>query len=303
MLISKVLTILYIIIALLLATLMFWAAVKHRNPRANLATPDEVEEIGATATNRWLRGLRLFLALLLFAALGFHAYWIFWAGAKPAFSQAKRLDARNRRLADSGLKGWVFDRSGKPENALIRYRYDNGLITREYPMGAAAVHLTGFSDLGLGSGGFESAFQDWLTTPVSKMNQLQSPTPVGKDIKVSIDASLQREAFNLCLATGKPSSAVVLLLPNNEVLAMASAPSFDPQVIKNEQEWLRLNDQVEDAAPLSPMVNRVLGTIVTGGPAFYYRPGSTFKTFIAAVAIDSGITDEVYQCTGEGFTP
>jgi len=35
------------------------------------------------------------------------------------------------------LKGWVLDRSGKLENALIRYRNDAGVITREYPLGAA----------------------------------------------------------------------------------------------------------------------------------------------------------------------
>ncbi|HEY7547724.1 MAG TPA: penicillin-binding transpeptidase domain-containing protein, partial [Blastocatellia bacterium] len=37
------------------------------------------------------------------------------------------------------------------------------------------------------------------------------------------------------------------------------------------------------------------------GPAFYYRPGSTFKTFIAAVAIESGITEEKFECKSEGF--
>jgi cell division protein FtsI/penicillin-binding protein 2 len=50
-------------------------------------------------------------------------------------------------------------------------------------------------------------------------------------------------------------------------------------------------------------VNRALGTLVTGGPAFYYRPGSTFKIFVAAVALDLGITQEMFTCKGEGFTP
>lgn len=280
-----------------------WAAWRHRNPSANINLPEEVKELGTTATNRWLRGLRVFLMLLMVAVLGFHGYWVFRANSDPNFDKAKKQDARNRRLAESGLKGWVLDRTGKLENSLIRYRSDAGTITREYPLGAAAVHLTGYSDFISGSGGFEHAYRDWLTEPVSTMNQLQSPTPVGKDIKVSIDANLQREAFNLVQATGKSASAVVLLLPNNEVLAMATAPSFDPRIINNESEWQKLNNQVEDALPLSPMVNRALGTLVTGGAAFYYRPGSTFKTFIAAVAIDSGITEEKFTCKGEGFTP
>lgn len=303
MLIPKILTIIFILVSLLLTILLMWAAWRHRNPSANLELPEEVKELGTTATNRWLRGLRFFLMLLMIAVLGLHSYWVFRAASDPDFEKAKRQDARNRRLAESGLKGWVLDRTGKLENALIRYRSDAGVITRDYPLGAAAVHLTGYSDFILGSGGFEHAFRDWLTEPVSTLNQLQSPTPVGKDLTVTIDGNFQTEAFKLLQATGKPAAAVVLLLPNNEVLAMASAPSFDPRVINNEAEWQKLNNQVEDALPLSPLVNRALGTLVTGGSAFYYRPGSTFKTFVAAVAIDSGVTEERFTCKGEGFTP
>lgn len=303
MIIPKILTIIFILVALLMAMLLLVAAWKHRNPAANNSLPEEVKDFGPTATNRWLRGLRIFFVLVILIILGFHGYWVFRANSDQAFSKAKRGDARNRRLGENGLKGWVLDRTGKLDNALIRYRSDNGVILRDYPLSAAAVHLTGFSDFLFGSGGFEYAFSDWLTQPVSTYNKLQSPNPVGKDLKLSLDSNLQREAYSLLQATGKPSAAIVLLLPNNEVLAMASAPSFEPRVINDADEWQRLNDQVEEALPLSPLVNRALGTLVTGGAAFYYRPGSTFKTFIAAAAIDSGITEERFTCTGEGFTP
>jgi cell division protein FtsI/penicillin-binding protein 2 len=111
--------------------------------------------------------------------------------------------------------------------------------------------------------------------------------------------------FSLLQSTGKPSAAVMLLLPNNEVLAMASTPSFEPTAITNESTWRRLTEQAEDYAtqPLSPLVDRALGTLVTGGAAFYYRPGSTFKTFVAAAALDLGITGERFTCRAEGFTP
>lgn len=301
MFIPKTLTLIVVLLGLLFATLLLWAAWRHRNPPVNEELPEEIKELGTSATNRWLRGLRVFLALLVIAVLGFHSYWVFRADSDEDFSRAKRSDARNRRLAESALKGWVLDRSGKLENALIRYRSDAGVVTREYPLGAAAVHLTGYSDFLSGAGGMEYAYRDWLTEPVSVINQLQSPTPVGKDLKVSIDAGLQREAYNLLKATGKFSAAVVLLLPNNEVLAMATAPSFEPNVIRNEKEWQRLNDQVEAATPISPMVNRALGTLVTGGTTFWYRPGSTFKAFVAAVAIDSGVTQEKFTCQPGGF--
>lgn len=304
-----ILTLVFTTIGIVLALILAWAAWRHRNPPILKDTESQSnsKDFGPAETNRWLRALRVSFLLLFATVLGFHSYWVFWADSDKdsQFNKARRFDARNIRLAESGLKGWVLDRSGKLENALIRYRSDAGVITREYPLGAAAVHLTGYSDFIFGAGGMEAAFRDWLTEPVSTYNQLTSPNPVGKDLKVSIDSALQREVFNLLQTTGKPSAAVVLLLPNNEVLAMASTPSFEPTAINEESTWRRLSEQAEDfkTQPLSPLVNRALGTLVTGGAAFYYRPGSTFKIFTAATAIDLGVTNEVFACRAEGYTP
>jgi cell division protein FtsI/penicillin-binding protein 2 len=304
-----ILTLIILSLGLLLMIVLLWTAWRHRNPPINLDVESNVEtkDFGPFQTNNWIRGLRLCFLIMLLTVFGFHSYWVFWADSnkESQFNKAKRFDARNLRLAESGLKGWVLDRTGKLENALIRYRSDAGIITREYPLGAAAVHVTGYSDFVFGAGGFEAAFRDWLTEPTSTYNQIHSPNPVGKDLKVSIDSALQRETYNLLQSTGKASAAVVLLLPNNEVLAMASYPSFDPTSIRDESTWRRLSEQAENVVtqPLSPLVNRALGTLVTGGGAFYYRPGSTFKTFTAAAAIDLGITNERFTCRSEGFTP
>src|SRR5205085_2072865 len=207
--------------------------------------------------------------------------WVFQADSKDsAFAKATRSDARNLRLAEAGLKGWVFDRSGKLDTALIRYRNDAGVISRDYPLGAAGVHLTGYSDYIFGAGGLEYAYRDWLTEPVSNYNKMSSPTPVGQDLKVTIDSAMQRETYGLLQASGKRAAAVVLLLPNNEVLSMATAPSFEPRSINDASVWQKMSDQAENAPLISPLVNRALGTLVTGGAASYYAPGSTFKTFI-----------------------
>jgi cell division protein FtsI/penicillin-binding protein 2 len=300
-----ILTLIFVAAGLALMGLLMWAAWRHRNPV--LFADQQQKEFGPVETNRWIRGLRGLFVLSVFTVLGFHSYWVFRADANKdsAFSKAKRLDARYLRLSASGLKGWVFDRSGKLENALIRYRSDAGVITREYPLGAAAVHLTGYSDFVFGAGGIEAAYRDWLTEPASIYNRIVSPAPAGMDLRVSVDARLQREMFALLQSTGKPSAAVLLLLPNNEVLAMASTPSFEPTAIRDETTWRKLSEQAEDFAtqPASPLVNRALGTLVTGGAAFYYRPGSTFKTFVAGAAIDLGITGERFTCRAEGFTP
>src|SRR2546425_10465454 len=218
---SSILSLTFVSGGILLMLVLGWAAWRHRNPPVIAdKIPDEIDEFGPAESSRWLRGLRVVFVAMVLVVFGFHSYWIFWADSNKdsAFSKARRLDARNLRLAESGLKGWVLDRTGKLENALIRYRSDAGVIKREYPLGAAAVHVTGYSDFIFGAGGMEAAFRDWLTQPTSTYNQLTSPSPVGKDLKVSIDSALQREVFSLLQSTGKASSAVVFLLPNNEVL-------------------------------------------------------------------------------------
>ncbi len=304
MLIPFFLTLIATSSGLLLMLLLFWTAWRYRNPPApEEAAPPAGKASGPTATNRWIRGLRMGFVVLLVVVFGFHSYWVFKADSTDQFTRSKRLDARNRRLGESGLKGWVLDRSGKLESALIRYRNDAGTISREYPLGEAAVHLTGYSDFVFGAGGIEFAFRRWLTEPASPLNRVTSAGSVGKDLKLSIDSKLQRETFELLVGTRKPAAAIVLLLPNNEVLAMASTPSFDPRTVTEESTWRRMSQQAETAQDISPLVNRALGTLVSGGPAFYYRPGSTFKTFTAAAAIDAGVSGEVFTCRAEGFTP
>jgi beta-lactamase class D len=305
MLIPFSLTLIFTITGLLLMLVIARAAWRHRNPLDVEQSGQDVvaKELSASATNRWLRGLRAIFALLLITVFGFHSYWVFKADSSKEFTRAKGTDARNRRLAESALKGWVLDRGGKLEDALIRYRNDGGIISRDYPLGEAATHLTGYSDFVFGSGGMEFAFREWLTDPASTLNRAVSPSPVGKDLTVSIDSRLQHETFDLIKRTGKAAAAVVLLLPNNEVLAMASTPSFEPRSVTDDSTWRRMSEKAEDAQEISPLVNRVLGNLVTGGPAFYYRPGSTFKVFTAAAAIDSGMAGETFRCKAEGFTP
>src|SRR5512143_450129 len=172
-----ILTLIFESTALLLMLTLLWAAWRHRNPPepTDIHPKQESKAFGPAETNRWLRGLRVTFLAFVITVFGFHSYWVFWADSNQdsQFNKANRVDARNLRLAESGLKGWVFDRTGKLENALIRYRSDAGVITREYPLGAAAVHLTGYSDFIFGAGGLEAGFRNWLTEPTSTYNQIR----------------------------------------------------------------------------------------------------------------------------------
>src|SRR5215471_19491478 len=131
MLIPFVLTVTYLALIVLLALSLARIVWRSRerssdlSEQGSISTKTDSRVYGTTRANGWLHNAGSLFAMLLLVVFGFHAYWVFWADAKGSkFSKAKAFDARNRRLAESGLKGWVLDRSGKLESALIRYRYD-----------------------------------------------------------------------------------------------------------------------------------------------------------------------------------
>ncbi|HEX8354290.1 MAG TPA: hypothetical protein VF611_15380, partial [Pyrinomonadaceae bacterium] len=112
--------------------------------------PAEVRQrLGATSTNRGLRGLRIIFVLLALAVFGFHVYWAQYASeSNDRFQELSYKDLRNRRLAESTLRGWILDRSGGLDRALALYRRaPNGQIVRDYPFDVELSQLLG-SDRG-----------------------------------------------------------------------------------------------------------------------------------------------------------
>ena len=109
----------------------------------------------------------------------------------------------------------------------------------------------------------------------------------GPDLRLSLDLGVQRaverELRGLC------GACAVIDPRNGEVLALASAPGFDPNAfvpVLGRELYGRLT-----ADPAKPLLNRV-----TGGA---YAPGSTFKPVVALAGLASGHPADVpYVCTG-----
>ena len=77
-------------------------------------------------------------------------------------------------------------------------------------------------------------------------------------------------------------AAIVMDVHSGEILAMVSAPTYDPNMFTDRlltRDWRRLN-----AHPRNPLLNRV-----TAG---MYAPGSTFKMVVALAALEAGIINE-----------
>lgn len=113
----------------------------------------------------------------------------------------------------------------------------------------------------------------------------------GKRIDLTIDSRLQEIAFD---SFGEESGAAILLDVNNgEILAFASAPSFDPNILTqglNNQDWndLTMNEK-------KPLSNKAISGM--------YSPGSTFKMLVALAGLESGaIRPETrFFCAGKMF--
>lgn len=109
------------------------------------------------------------------------------------------------------------------------------------------------------------------------------PPVAGKDIVLNIDLELQKYVFDqLDQLEHRTGSAVILDPSDNSVLAMASSPSYDPNLFvdgissKNYQKLL--ND------PARPLVNRAtLGV---------YPPASTVKPFMAVAGLQEHVISE-----------
>jgi penicillin-binding protein 3 len=101
----------------------------------------------------------------------------------------------------------------------------------------------------------------------------------GENIKLTIDAELQRAAYNQI--NQDSGNAVAIQPKTGEILAMVSSPSYDPNSFVlgiSQEEWGKIRDN-----PDKPMLNRFSQT---------YAPGSAFKPIIAAIGFKKGSISE-----------
>jgi penicillin-binding protein 2 len=109
----------------------------------------------------------------------------------------------------------------------------------------------------------------------------------GQDIQISVDAELQK-AIRGRIEEG--TSVVLMDARNGEVLAMASQPSFDPNVFNSgvsAQQWREWT-----ANRATPLINKATNGL--------YAPGSTFKMIVALAALDARVVQpgERIHCPG-----
>lgn len=110
----------------------------------------------------------------------------------------------------------------------------------------------------------------------------------GTNVHLTIDARLQN--FALERLKGQSAAAVVMDVKNGDILALASGPSFDPNLFVRGISSANFNELLNNDH--RPLVNKTVQGM--------YPPGSTFKMVTALAALDAGVTDgrETVFCPG-----
>jgi cell division protein FtsI/penicillin-binding protein 2 len=228
--------------------------------------------------------------LLSIGLFSFHIYWAHYASEKnEKFQELSYKDLRGRRLSESTLRGWIFDRSGRVDQPLAYYRRDSsGNIRREYPMDKAMAQLFG-SDRG--DPGLERALFGVESGVLPEALEVVKGKEVefrgNQDVRLTIDRGLQQAAVDQL--KGKHGAVVILNPQTGDVLALYSEPSYSLAEVDDEATWIRLEANERD----KPLVSRALGA--------YYIPGSTFKTVTMTAAFLAGEQDTEFTCSGGGY--
>jgi cell division protein FtsI (penicillin-binding protein 3) len=158
---------------------------------------------------------------------------------------------------------------------------------RTYPAGPLAAQIVGFAGIdNEGLSGLERQYDTLLAglpgrmvaqqapqgLEISSAPRIGEPPVAGTDLVLTLDSEVQATTERL-LAEGverykaKGASAVVIDVKTNEILAMASMPSYAPEEIGSASGYARRNRVVTDA----------------------FEPGSVNKAVTAAAALEEGV--------------
>jgi len=116
----------------------------------------------------------------------------------------------------------------------------------------------------------------------------RDPPEPGSDVQLTVDAGLQN--YVEARLHGESAGAVVMDCETGEILALASAPTFDPNLFVRGISTTAWNELNQNA--YRPLANKATQGL--------YPPGSTYKMIVALAALEAGLVtpDETVNCPG-----
>lgn len=194
-------------------------------------------------------------------------------------------------------------------------------LSRAYPMGADFAHVVGYvrnvpqnyrertgdsdpvlsiPDFQVGLLNVEEGLEETLRGAAGTkrvevnangrvMRELdRDPAVSGGDVQLTVDAGLQN--YVEARLTGESAGAVVMDCQTGDILALASAPTYDPSIFTRPLSATIYNGLLND--PFRPLSNKSTQGL--------YPPGSTYKMVVALAALEGGFItpEETVNCPG-----
>ena len=231
--------------------------------------------------NRQITKLAVATLILISALIVATTYWQTWASA----SLADKQDNAIQRVAQFRIKrGLIRAADGTVLAANVRRKAGGQtLYFRRYPTGKLFAHLVGYSTQVRARAGLERSENGYLTASNANLgtildktiDKLKGVTITGNDLILSVRPRIQRLAMDELF--GKCGAAVVLNPRTGKVYALASQPSYDPNLVEHHFNLIRAPGA--PCRPAAPLLDRATAGLFT--------PGSSFKVVTAAAALDS----------------
>ncbi|MBO5184773.1 MAG: hypothetical protein J6D79_03445, partial [Clostridia bacterium] len=246
---------------------------------------------------------------------------------KPYVRVAKKVDANRRLSLDEFLNKkytYGYSESGREMTVTPRayFSYENDTL-RLYPENNFASTIIGVTDSdGKGISGVETYYNTALSGKDGR--QVTAKNSIGQALDSSyesvfdaqqgngavltIDSNIQyylENAFNNARdnTNAKGVYGIVMDVDTAKVLAMSNKPDFDlndPRTIvdKDVREALKKEEGKKDYA--SKLTEALFSQWNSYCVTNNYEPGSTFKIFTAAAALEEGVANlnTTYTCTG-----
>lgn len=230
---------------------------------------------------------------------------ISFINAHPSLFGGVSIEARSQRSYPLGsLAGQVLGYTGIITSEQLKAsqgNQDEGKITYEPGdvVGQSGIEAS-YENVLQGIKGEQVVFVDADGNIVNHSSSVEAQS--GSDVVLTLDADIQKAAEDSLSSTikrlqehGKPDCfggcAIAMDVTNGEIIAMASAPSFSPNMFVggiSSDDW----DMLSSKSSHNPLLNRGIGG--------QYPSASTIKPLSALAALNEGIAtpQSSYMCTG-----
>jgi peptidoglycan glycosyltransferase len=236
--------------------------------------------------NRQISAVALATLVMLAVLIVATTYWQTWASA----GLSARQDNAIQRVAQFQIRrGLIYAADGKTLLA-ARVRVKKGgqtLYFRRYPTKGFATQVVGYSTQSRARAGLEQSENSYLTGSNKDVGtildalgtKLRGKTITGNNIVLNLQVKAQRVAESLL--RGKCGAAVALDPRTGAVIAMASSPTYDPNLVERSGGYAMIQ-ATKRPAPSAPLLNRATQGLYPRGRSSRRsprRPRSTNRVY------------------------